>query len=76
MPYPAPHLLVLIGMVGFLTGVTQTPFTSFVLVLEMTDRHSSIFFLMIAALVSHAVSRMITQESFYEAASKNFHVPE
>lgn len=75
MPYPAPHLLVLIGMVGFLTGVTQTPFTSFVLVLEMTDRHSSIFFLMIAALVSHGISRLITQESFYESASKGFHVP-
>lgn len=75
MPYPAPHLLVLIGMVGFLTGVTQTPFTSFVLVLEMTDRHSSIFFLMIAALIGHAVSRLISEESFYEIASKNFAKP-
>lgn len=76
MPYPAPHLLVLIGMVGFLTGVTQTPFTSFVLVLEMTDRHSSIFFLMIAAVAGHSVSKLISHESFYEVASKNFHVPE
>lgn len=75
MPYPAPHLLVLVGMVGFLTGVTQTPFTAFVLVLEMTDRHSCIFFLMIAAVIGHGVSRLITQESFYEAASKNFHRP-
>jgi H+/Cl- antiporter ClcA len=75
MPYPAPHLLVLIGMVGFLTGVTHTPFTSFVLVLEMTDRHSSIFFLMIAAVVSHAVSRTVSQKSFYELASERFLAP-
>jgi H+/Cl- antiporter ClcA len=55
LSFPAPHLLVLIGMVGFLTGVTQTPFTSFVLVLEMTDRHSSIFFLMIAAVAATTI---------------------
>lgn len=35
-------------MVSFLTGVTRTPFTSAILVLEMTDRHSVIFHLMLA----------------------------
>jgi H+/Cl- antiporter ClcA len=75
LSYDAPHLLVLVGMVGFLTGVTQTPFTSFVLVLEMTDRHSSIFYLMIAAVAAHSVSKLISHESFYEIASKNFQVP-
>ncbi|HYC29707.1 MAG TPA: chloride channel protein, partial [Chitinophagaceae bacterium] len=32
------NILILSGMVGFLTGVTRTPFTSAILVLEMTDR--------------------------------------
>lgn len=30
-------LMVLLGMLGFLTGVTRTPLTSFVLVVEMSD---------------------------------------
>jgi len=46
------NLLILSGMVGFLTGVTRTPFTSAILVLEMTDRHNIIFYLMLAGMVA------------------------
>src|SRR5690606_8340557 len=46
------NILILSGMVGFLTGVTRSPFTSAILVLEMTDRHNVIFHLMVAGLVS------------------------
>jgi H+/Cl- antiporter ClcA len=46
------NILILSGMVGFLTGVTRTPFTSAILVLEMTDRHSVIFHLLLAALIN------------------------
>jgi H+/Cl- antiporter ClcA len=53
-------------MVGFLTAITRSPFTSAVLVLEMTDRHSVIFFLMLAGLTSYAVARLINQHSLYE----------
>lgn len=61
-----PRLLIVLGMVGFLTGVTRTPFTSFVLVLEMTDRHSSLFPMMIAAMSAYATSHLVDHESFYE----------
>jgi H+/Cl- antiporter ClcA len=73
--YLAPHfttaaeqvnVLVLAGMVGFLTAITRSPFTSAVLVLEMTDRHSVIFFLMLAGLTSYAAARLINQHSLYE----------
>lgn len=73
--YLAPHfaaapeqvnILVLAGMVGFLTAITRSPFTSAVLVLEMTDRHSVIFFLMLAGLASYAAARLINQHSLYE----------
>ena len=53
-------------MVGFLTAITRSPFTSAVLVLEMTDRHSVIFFLMLAGLASYAAARLISQHSLYE----------
>ena len=60
------NLLILSGMVGFLTGVTRTPFTSAILVLEMTDRHNVIFQLMLAGMVASLVSLLVDKESFYD----------
>jgi len=66
------NILILSGMVGFLTGVTRTPFTSAILVLEMTDRHSVIFHLMIAALLSNIAALMIDKHSLYERLKKDY----
>lgn len=66
------NILILAGMVGFLTGVTRTPFTSAILVLEMTDRHSVIFHLMIAALVSNIAALLIDKHSFYEQLKHDY----
>lgn len=60
------NLLVLAGMVGFLTGVTRSPFTSAILVLEMTDRNNVIFHLILAAMVASIVSILIDKHSFYD----------
>src|SRR4249919_2147906 len=60
------NLLILCGMVSFLTGVTKTPFTSAILVLEMTDRHSVIFHLMLAGLTASLAAFMIDKHSFYD----------
>ncbi len=66
------NILILSGMVGFLTGVTRTPFTSAILVLEMTDRHSVIFYLMIAALIANMSALIADKHSFYEQLKKNY----
>jgi len=60
------NLLVLSGMVAFLTGVTRTPFTSAILVLEMTDRHNVIFHLMLAGMVASLVAMLVDRHSFYD----------
>ncbi|MHA4807155.1 chloride channel protein [Flavitalea flava] len=60
------NLLILSGMVALLTGVTRTPFTSAILVLEMTDRHNVIFHLMLAGMVASLVSMLIDKHSFYD----------
>jgi H+/Cl- antiporter ClcA len=60
------NLLILCGMAGFLTGVTRSPFTSAILVLEMTDRHSVIFHLMIASFIAGLVSLLIDKHSLYD----------
>lgn len=59
------NLLVLAGMTAFLTGVTRTPFTSAILVLEMTDRHSAIFQLMYAAMMGYLIAFAIDRRSYY-----------
>lgn len=60
------NILILSGMVGFLTGVTRTPFTSAILVLEMTDRHSVIFHLMVAGIIANIVVMAVDKHSLYE----------
>ncbi len=66
------NILILAGMVGFLTGVTRTPFTSAILVLEMTDRHSVIFHLMASALVANIVAMLVDKHSLYEQLKAGF----
>ena len=61
------NVLILAGMVSFLTGITRAPFTSAILVLEMTDRHSLIFHLMLAGMMSSIFSVLISRHSLYEA---------
>lgn len=66
------NILILSGMVGFLTGVTRSPFTSAILVLEMTDRHSVIFHLMLAGLVSSIAALVVDEHSFYDQLKKGY----
>jgi H+/Cl- antiporter ClcA len=60
------NILILAGMVGFLTGVTRSPFTSVILVLEMTDRHNVIFHLILAGMVASLAAILIDKHSFYD----------
>jgi len=60
------NLLILSGMVAFLTGVTRTPFTSAILVLEMTDRHNVIFHLMLAGMAASLAAMLVDKHSFYD----------
>jgi H+/Cl- antiporter ClcA len=59
-------ILGITGMVGFLTGVTRTPITSFVLVLEMTNRHSAVFPMILASVLSTLGAYLVSDKSFYE----------
>jgi len=60
------NVIILCGMVGFLTGITRTPFTSAILVLEMTDRHNVIFHLMLAGMIASMVSMIVDKHSLYD----------
>lgn len=60
------NILVLGGMCAFLTGITRSPFTSAIIILEMTDRHSAILQLMYAAMIASLVANAIDAKPFYQ----------
>lgn len=69
---PNSNLCTLLGMIAFLTGVTRAPFTAFILVLEMTDRHSSIFPMMLSAVLANNFAKMVEDRSFYELIKETY----
>ena len=66
------NLLMLTGMVAFLTGVTRSPFTSAILVMEMTNGHNVTFHLMLAGIIASVVSGFIDKRSFYSYLEQNY----
>ncbi|GAB3923173.1 chloride channel protein [Larkinella terrae] len=66
------NLLILVSMVSFLTGVVRSPFTAAILVLEMTDRHSAIFQLLLGGLMAQGAASLVDPVSFYEQLKTGF----
>lgn len=64
--------IVLLGMVGYFTGVVQTPITAFVIVLEMTGNHGMLLPLMLTALIAQGTSKLICPEAIYVAMAAPF----
>lgn len=60
------NLVILCGMTGFLSGITRSPFTSLILVLEMTNTHNIIFYIMITALLANMMAQAFSRHSFYD----------
>ena len=72
VPIMDRNLLILVSMVGFLTGVVRSPFTAAILVLEMTDRHSAIFQLLLGALLAQGIAALVDPHSLYEHLKQGF----
>ncbi|HEY1581721.1 MAG TPA: chloride channel protein [Chthoniobacterales bacterium] len=59
-------LLAIIGMSACLSAVVRAPFTSILIVFEMTHQFALVPALMLGALVSEAISRALTTHNFYD----------
>ncbi len=66
-------MLIALGMVGYLAAVTQSPITSFVIVIEMIDGHALVISLMATALIASQVSKLFAP-ALYEALARNTRV--
>jgi len=60
----------ILGMCGYLAGVTQAPLTSFVIVMEMTTQHAMVLPLMITAAVATAVSKLFSPPLYRTLAQR------
>lgn len=60
------NLMIVLAMIAFLTGATRSPFTSFILVFEMTDRQAAVVPMMASALLAYIAAKLIDNHSFYE----------
>ncbi len=67
LPPEQSAAILTLGMVAFLAGMTQTPITSFVIVMEMTANHQMLLPLMATAVIAHGFSRSVSPIPLYHA---------
>lgn len=68
---PGPAMIML-GMVAYFAGVTQSPITAFVIVMEMTANQGMVVPLMASAMIAYGVSRMVCPVPLYHALARRF----
>ncbi len=66
------NLMIVIGMTAFLVGITRSPFTSAIIIIEMTDRHSSIFHIMMAVVITSTIAHFVDKKSFYDHMKESY----
>jgi H+/Cl- antiporter ClcA len=67
---PSAVPFAILGMCGYLAGVTQAPLTSLVIVMEMTTQHAMVLPLMITAAIGAAVSKLLTPPLYQTLAQR------
>jgi H+/Cl- antiporter ClcA len=72
LPAGAAGAVVLLGMVGYFTGVVQAPITGAVIVMEMAGDHAMVIPMMATALIASGVSRLVQPHSLYHALAERF----
>ncbi len=68
------QMLIALAMVGYMAAVTQSPITSFVIVMEMINGHALVISLMATALISARVSRIFVPP-LYETLAARYMAP-
>jgi H+/Cl- antiporter ClcA len=62
----------ILGMCGYLAGVTQAPLTSLVIVMEMTTQHAMILPLMVTAAIATGTSKLLTPPLYRTLAQERY----
>ena len=71
-PASAAGPVVLLGMIGYFTGVVRAPLTAVVIISEATASHGLLLPLLATALVADATSSFVCPERLYHGLSRGF----
>lgn len=71
-PGTAPGAMVLLGLIGYFTGVVRAPLTAVIIVTEMTATRTMILPLFGTALIADWVSAQVCAPKLYHALSRQF----
>ena len=72
LPTAPVGAVVLLGMVGYFSGVVQAPITATVIVMEMTNDGRVTVPLLATALLAFGVSRLICKQPLYAALAEQY----
>jgi H+/Cl- antiporter ClcA len=64
--------VVVLGMVGYFSGVVQAPITAAVIVLEMTDNQALTIPVLATSFLAFGVSRLVCRRPIYAALARKF----
>ncbi|MGN6111421.1 MAG: chloride channel protein [Luteimonas sp.] len=67
LPGVEPTAVVLLGMCGYLAGVTQAPLTSAVITMEMTDNNGMLLPILATVLLARGASALVCRQPVYKA---------
>ncbi len=67
LPLAPPMAMILLSISAYFSGMLQSPITSFVMVMEMTDSHDILIPLMATAFIAAGTSRLLNPRPLYRA---------
>lgn len=72
VPIAPVSVVILLGMTGYFAGMLQSPLTSFVIIMEMTNSHELLLPMMATAFIANGTSKLICPVSLYEGLTKHY----
>jgi H+/Cl- antiporter ClcA len=72
IPIAPMSVMIILGMVGYFSGVVQSPLTAFIIVMEMTNNQEMPLALITTSFIAYQVSHMVCPQPIYHALSRAF----
>lgn len=72
LPVAPLSVMILLGMVGYFSGVVQSPITAFVIVMEMTANQDMLLALMATAFIASGSAHLVCPQPLYASLAQAF----
>jgi H+/Cl- antiporter ClcA len=72
LPIAPMSVMIILGMVGYFSGVVQSPLTAFIIVMEMTNNQEMPLALITTSFIAYRTSHLVCPQPIYHALSRAF----